>query len=108
MRLFGKKKQPERLSADAKVYYSTPFGDTKDGKHKPFLLEREGVWYFPVFRSPDSMKQFYERMNRAVYVILEGDVKTVMDSNRSIELMKRVGVVIEPLSDHPVEIMPDS
>jgi hypothetical protein len=31
-----------------------------------------------------------------------------MDTNRSIEQMKRVGIVIEPLSEHPVEIMPDA
>jgi hypothetical protein len=102
--LFKKKKQPETAPADAKVYYSTPFGDTKDGKQKLFLLERDGVQYVPVFRSVESMKEFYERMNRAGYMILEGDVKTVMDTNRSIELMRRVGIVIEPLSDHPVEI----
>jgi hypothetical protein len=41
-------------------------------------------------------------------MILEGDVKRAMDTNRSIELMQRVGIVIEPLSDHRVEIMPDS
>jgi hypothetical protein len=49
--LFKKKKQLETPPADSKVYYSTPFGDTKDGKQKPFLLERDGVWYLPVFRS---------------------------------------------------------
>ncbi|ORB67123.1 hypothetical protein BST47_06065 [Mycolicibacterium tusciae] len=56
----------------------------------------------------ESMKQFYERMNRAAYMILEGDVKRVLDTNRSIEQMKRVGIVIEPLSEDPVAIMPDS
>jgi hypothetical protein len=106
--LFEKKKQPETTPTDAKVYYSTPFGDTKDGKQKLFLLERDGVRYVPVFRSVESMKEFYDRMNRAGYMILEGDVKRAMDTNRSIELMQRVGIVIEPLSDHPVEIMPDS
>ena len=107
MGLFKKKKQPVPTPSDAKVYYSTPFGDTKDGKQKLFLLERDGVRYLPVFRSVESMKEFYERRNRAAYMILEGDVQRVMDTNRSIELMKRVGIVIEPLSEHPVEIMPD-
>ncbi|MEM6110456.1 hypothetical protein AAHS21_30200 [Mycobacterium sp. 050272] len=104
MGLFTRKKRP----ADAKVYYSTPFGDTKDGRQKPFLLERDGVWFMPVFRSVEAMKEFYERTNRAGYMILEGDVKAVMETNSSIELMKNVGIVIEPLSEHPVEIMPDS
>lgn len=39
-------------------------------------------------------------------MILEGDVKTVLETIRSIELMKDVAVVIEPLSQNPVEIMP--
>lgn len=109
MGLFKKKKQPETdAAADAKVYYSTPFGDTTDGGQRLFLLEREGVQYMPVFRSAESMKEFYARMNRAAYMILEGDVKGLMETNRSIEPMKSVGIVIEPLSEHPVEIMPDS
>lgn len=105
MRLFKKKKH----LAEGTVYYSTPFGDTKDGKQKPFLLGRNGidVQFLPVFRSVESMKEFYERMNRAAYVILEGDIKCVMDTTRSIELMKNVGIVIEPLSEHPIEIMLD-
>ncbi|AMD56356.1 SseB family protein [Mycolicibacterium fortuitum] len=89
-----------------KVFYSTPFGDTKDGRQKLFLLERDGVRYVPVFRSLDSMKAFYERMNRAAYMVLEGDVKTVMDTNRSIELMRSTGIVIDPFCDDPVEIPP--
>lgn len=108
MGLFKRNKQPESVGDDVKVYYSTPFGDTKDGKQKLFLLEREGVRYLPVFRSVESMKEFYERMNRAAYMILEGDIKGVMDINRRIELMKSAGIVIEPLGEHPVEIMPDS
>jgi hypothetical protein len=47
-------------------------------------------------------------MNRAAYMILEGDVEGLMATNRSIEQLKRVGIVIEPLSEHPVEILPDS
>ena len=108
MRLFKKRKPSETdAAADAKVYYSTPFGDTTDGGQRLFLLEREGVRYLPVFRSVESMKVFYARKNRAAYMILEGDVEGVMATNRSIELMKNVGVVIEPLSEHPVEIKPD-
>lgn len=93
-------------TADNKVYYSTPFGDTNDGEQRLFLLARDGVRYMPVFRSVDSMKEFYGRMNRAAYMVLEGDVETVMNSNRSIELMRDVGVVIEPLSASPAVIKP--
>ena len=106
MGLFKKEKPTETAAANHKVYYSTPFGDTKDGKQKLFLLGRDGVEYFPVFRSVQSMKEFYEQMNRAVYMIIEGDIKGVMETTRSIELLKNAGIVIEPLSEHPVEIMP--
>lgn len=108
MGLFKKKKRANTAAGEATIYYSTPFGDTKDGKQKLFLLERDGVQYFPVFRSAESMREFYERMNRAAYVILEGDIKSVMDTTASIGLMKHMGIVIEPMSEHPLEIMPDS
>ena len=101
--------QPEDKQADdgAKVYYSTPFGDTTDGQQRLFLLERQGVRFMPVFRSVDSMREFYTRMDRVAYMILEGDVESVMATNRSIEMMKSVGVVIEPLSEHPVVVLPE-
>ena len=43
-------------------------------------------------------------MNRAAYMVIEGGVQDVLNTNRSIDLMKDVGVVIEPLSDDPVLI----
>lgn len=109
MNIFKKrsKSQSEATSnTDSKVYYSTPFGDTNDGEQRLFLLARDGVRYMPVFRTVDSMKEFYGRMNRAAYMVLEGDVETVRNSNRSIELLRDVGVVIEPLSASPVMIKP--
>ncbi|MCV7281700.1 hypothetical protein H7J88_18895 [Mycolicibacterium flavescens] len=95
-------------TADGKVYYSTPFGDTKDGRQQLFLLQRDGVQYVPAFRSVESMKAFYERMNRAAFVIIEGGVQTVLETNRTIDFLKNAGVVIEPLSEQPVVIMPSS
>ncbi|WP_234784803.1 SseB family protein [Mycolicibacter heraklionensis] len=83
-------------------------GETTDGKPKTFLLERDGVQYFPVFRSAESMKEFYEQRNRAAYLVIEGDIKAVMDTISSIELMKDVRIVIDPMGEHPVEIMPDA
>jgi hypothetical protein len=104
--LFGKKKQAEEAPEDAAVYYSTPYGDTKDGKQKLFVLTRDGVPFFPVFYSRESLMDCFERMNRAAYLIIEGNLKAVAESLRSIEPMKNTGIVIEPLSEHPVEIRP--
>lgn len=106
MGLFRRRSRAKPTLSDAKVYYSTPFGNTKDGKEKVFLLGRDGVQYFPVFRSRESLMAFYEKMNRAGYLILEGDVRSVAETIRSIELMKDVAIVVEPLSENPVEIMP--
>lgn len=50
----------------------------------------------------------YERMDRAAYLIIEGNLKAVADTIRSIEPLKNTGIVIEPFSEHPVEIMPGS
>jgi hypothetical protein len=54
------------------------------------------------------MKEFFERMNRGAYMILEGNIKAVADTLRSIDPLKSAGIVIEPFSEHPVEIMPNS
>ncbi|HEX3992853.1 MAG TPA: hypothetical protein VHX39_16910 [Acetobacteraceae bacterium] len=108
MGLFKKKDKAGEVAGDVTVYYSTPFGDTKDGQQKLFLLGRDGLSFFPVFYSKESMQAFYERMNRAAYMIIEGSIESVKDTLRSIEPMKNTGIAIEPFSEHPVEIMPDS
>lgn len=97
----------DQAAGDVTVYYSTPFGDTKDGRQKLFMLGRDGVAFYPVFYSKDSMKEFYEQMNRGPYLVIEGTVQAVRDSIRSIEPLKNAGIVIEPFSACPVEIMPD-
>ncbi|EHB47855.1 hypothetical protein MycrhDRAFT_5981 [Mycolicibacterium rhodesiae JS60] len=38
-------------------------------------------------------------------MVLQRDVTSVLGTMRSIELMKDVWIVIERLSEHPVEIM---
>lgn len=106
MGLFKKRSQPVQAASGAKIYYSTPFGNTKDGKQRVFLLGRGDMQFFPVFRSRESLIAFYEKLNRAGYMILEGELEGVLETTRSIELMKDVAIVIEPLSEHPVEIMP--
>ncbi|MCV7386385.1 SseB family protein [Mycolicibacter longobardus] len=100
--------QAETSSADTTVYYSTPFGETSDGEQRLFLLERDGMRYFPVFRTVESIKEFYAQRDRVAYAILKGNVQDVMETTRSIELLKGTGIVIEPLSEHPVEILPDA
>jgi hypothetical protein len=50
MGLFKKKKQPEPAAAtDAKLYYSTPFGDTKDGKQNCSCSSARAFCTCPLF-----------------------------------------------------------
>ncbi|BBX07931.1 hypothetical protein [Mycolicibacterium aichiense] len=106
MGLFRKTERRNPDPAETHVYYSTPFGDTDDGNQKLFFLQREGVLFMPVFLSVDSMKEFYRQSNRAAYAVLQGDVTSVSDLIRSIDVLKGAGIVIEPLSANPIEIPP--
>lgn len=98
--------QTDTVVGHAKVFYSTPFGDTKDGQQKLFILGRDGTPFYPVFYSKESMHHFFEQMNRAAYPIIEGTIEAVQNSLRTIEPLKKAGIVIEPFSEHPVEIPP--
>jgi hypothetical protein len=93
--------------AGEKVFYSTPFGDTRDGQQRLFLLQRQGTIFMPAFRSRHSLQDFYEQANRAAYMILEGDLAALMKNNSSLEQMREVGIVIEPLSQSPIFVMPE-
>jgi hypothetical protein len=53
-----------------------------------FLLQRDGVSHAPVFRSMESMQRFYTRMNRAAYMVVEGSVGSVLETDRSIEQLR--------------------
>jgi hypothetical protein len=97
---------PVAVTGETTVYYSTPFGDTKDGQQKLFMLGRDGIPFYPVFFSRESTMAFFERMNRAGYLIMEGTIQSVRDTMRSIERLRNAGIVVEPFSEHPIEIPP--
>jgi hypothetical protein len=95
-------------AGETTVFYSTPFGDTKDGQQKLFMLGRDGIPFYPVFYSRESTIEFFERMNRAGYMIIEGTIQSVKDTVRMLEPLKNAGIVVEPFGEHPVEIPPDA
>ncbi|WP_228523209.1 hypothetical protein [Mycolicibacterium phlei] len=41
-----------------------------------------------MFRSMESMQRFYTRMNRAAYMVVEGSVGSVLETDRSIEQLR--------------------
>lgn len=81
------------------VFYSTPYGDHKDGTKKLFVLQGpKETGYNPVFTSQDRITEFYNEAGREAYMIIKGDllsfVKVTDKTNE--EAPVKLGVVIDP------------
>jgi len=98
--------------SNAKVYYSTPFGDHKDGTKKVFLLPGPNdTAYCPLFASQDSIIKFYEAAGRVGYMIIEGTFKSALQTISSINNEHKapipMGAVVEPDS-YGVMVYPET
>ncbi|MDR1801940.1 MAG: SseB family protein [Lachnospiraceae bacterium] len=86
--------------AEVKVFYSTPFGDHKDGGSRLFLLPgKDGAAYMPVFISEQRIKEFYEKAGRLGFLVMENSFRSVLETTRKINSGNtpvKMGVVIEP------------
>lgn len=90
-----------KLFSKVKIYYSTPWGDTKDGGSQLFLLEspsKPGQTYHPVFISTESATEYFEKAGRAGFLLIEGDLLHFIKSTLEIyeDAPSKVGAVIEP------------
>ena len=96
------------LNATATVYYSTPFGEDRAGRTQLWVLSnRENdLQHYPAFTDKASCNRFLAAIGRQGFPIIEGDLRTLLDSLDSHELLVSLGVVIDPQSDHPVAIDP--
>jgi hypothetical protein len=83
-----------------KVFYSTPFGDHKDGGSRLFVLPaQDETAYLPVFTSTERAMEFYKKAGRLGFLIMESSftsflktTKKVNEGNTPIKL----GAVIDP------------
>jgi hypothetical protein len=83
-----------------KVFYSTPFGDYKDGGSRLFVLPaQDKTAYLPVFTSTERAMEFYEKAGRLGFLIMENSfvsflktTKIINEGNSPIKL----GAVIDP------------
>lgn len=86
---------------NAKIFYSTPFGDHKDGSKRVFaLLAQDGSAYLPVFSTIERAQEFYNQAGRVNYALLEGTFSSFMDTTRKINAGNppvQLGAIIEPL-----------
>ena len=82
-----------------KLFYSTPFGDHKDGSKKLFLLPGpDNTGYNPVFTSPDRLKEFYDRAGRATYMMMNGPFVSVLEVTKKVNENApiKMGLIIDP------------
>jgi hypothetical protein len=83
-----------------KVFYSTPFGDHKDGGSRLFALPApDGTAYLPVFTSEDKAMEFYEKAGRLSYLLIKGSFTSFLETTRKVNKGNtpiKLGVLVEP------------
>ena len=96
------------LNAEATVYYSTPFGDDRAGRTRLWGLSNHDndQKHYPAFTSKAECNRFLASIGRYGFPIIEGDLRTLLDSLDSHEALASLGVVIDPQSDNPIAIDP--
>ena len=96
------------LNAEATVYYSTPFGDDRLGRTQLWVLSNRDndLRHYPAFTSKAECNRFLASIGRYGFPIIEGDLRTLLDSLDSHEALTPLGVVIDPHTETPIAIDP--
>ena len=96
------------LNAEATVYYSTPFGDDRLGRTQLWVLSNRDndLRHYPAFTSKAACNRFLASIGRYGFPIIEGDLRTLLDSLDSHEALTPLGVVIDPHTENPIAIDP--
>ena len=96
------------LNAEATVYYSTPFGDDRLGRTQLWVLSNRDndLRHYPAFTSKAECNRFLASIGRYGFPIIEGDLRTLLDSLDSHEALTPLGVVIDPHTENPIAIDP--
>lgn len=89
------------------LYHSTPFFENGSGNHPNVLHTSDSdVMYFPAFTCISALREHMAAIGCANYVIIKGDLKSVLASLDAHPLLQEWGVVIDPQSAHPTELPP--
>lgn len=81
------------------IFYSTPFGDHKDGGQRIFLLPApNNTGYHPVFSSQEHLIEFYEKAGRVGFMIMNGTFSSVLATTKDIneKAPVKMGIIIDP------------
>ncbi|MCR4791350.1 MAG: hypothetical protein K5871_01230 [Lachnospiraceae bacterium] len=83
------------------VYYTTPFGDHKDGGQRLFVIPGpDKTGYMPVFISEQDMKNFYEQAGRKGYLIMKAPFISIIETNSKTNKSNtpvKLGLIIDPI-----------
>ena len=87
------------LYGKEKFFYSTPFGEKKDGSKAFFVLQGpEKTGYLPVFSNTDRAKEFFEKANRGGYLLMQNTfhdiLVTAKKANETAPL--KLGIIVDP------------
>lgn len=82
-----------------KFFYSTPFGEKKDGSNALFVLDApENTGYLPIFSDMNRAKEFFEKTERAGYILMENTfhdiLVTAKKANENAPV--KLGVIVDP------------
>ena len=82
------------------IFYSTPFGDHKDGDSRLFALPaKDNSAYLPVFTSTERALEFYKNAGRLGFLIMEGSFASFLETAFSMNAGNtpvKMGAIIDP------------
>ena len=83
-----------------RLWYSTPFGDHKDGGSRLFLVPGpDNTGYLPLFSTEERAKEFFEKTGRAGYILMYSDFHGVLATTRNVnngDSPVKIGAIIDP------------
>lgn len=82
-----------------KFFYSTPFGEKKDGSNALFVLDApENTGYLPIFSDMDRAKEFFEKTERAGYILMENTFYDILVTAKKAneKAPVKLGVIVDP------------
>ncbi len=83
-----------------RLWYSTPFGDHKDGGSRLFLVPGpDNTGYLPLFSTEERAREFFEKTGRAGYILMYSDFHGVLATTRNVnngDSPVKIGAIIDP------------
>ncbi len=83
-----------------KVWYSTPYGDHKDGGSRLFLIPGpDNTGYLPLFSTQERAKEFFEKTGREGYMLIYSEFHEVLITTKSVNQGKtpiKIGAIVDP------------